>query len=394
MAELVAPTTVDEFKAVVGVIGADADYEPPAAFALGLATVEGVGEEAKVLDIKYTRRNYDTNYGTAAVLAAATGQEVEGFKTGQYLLTPEHLSRARTLFTPFLGEKGHDNIETLLYMQTDAGCIYPESGDASISNPQIPVLGVVRNWDDEPTSLADLYLRLYALSDRHRLPNRANIVPGRDFSKLPNVVQTEAMGSFSVERWNKVAELVAFSGLSTAVRVLDKFPRMLDHVVPTGVRVADPSRVRLGAHLGIGTTVMHEGFANFNAGTAGASMVEGRISAGVLVGEGSDVGGGASIMGTMSGGGKEVISIGDNCLLEANSGIGISLGDRCRVEAGTYVKSTTPVKLPDGTTVKAAALSGRDNMMFRRNAISGEVQLLPNEGTEWGGLNQVLHDNR
>lgn len=387
------PTTADEFRAMVDVVEAGVDYEQPAAFALGLATVEDEGNEARVIDVQYTRRNYASNFGTAATLSVALEQPVSGFQTGGYLINPYQIKATRRLFTPFHYEAGHGNIETLMHMETVRGDVYPQSGDANISNPRVPILGVVRNWEDEPTSVADIYLRLYALSDRHRLPNTANIVPGRDFPKLPNTVITEALGTFSVDKWNAVSELVAFRGLSTAVRVLDKFPRMLDHVVPTGVRVADPSRVRLGAHLGEGTTVMHEGFANFNAGTVGASMVEGRISAGVLVGEGSDIGGGASIMGTMSGGGKEVISIGEKCLLEANSGTGISLGDNCRVEAGTYVKSTTRVKLPDGTWVKAEKLSGMDNMMFRRNSISGEVELVPNEGDEWGGLNAALHSN-
>lgn len=387
------PTTADEFRAMVDVVEAGVDYEQPAAFALGLATVEDEGNEARVIDVQYTRRNYASNFGTAATLNVALEQPVSGFQTGGYLINPYQIMASRRLFTPFHHEAGHGNIETLMHMGTVRGDVYPQSGDANTSNPRVPILGVVRNWEDEPASVADIYLRLYALSDRHRLPNTANIVPGRDFPKLPNTVITEALGTFSVDKWNAVSELVAFRGLSTAVRVLDKFPRMLDHVVPTGVRVADPSRVRLGAHLGEGTTVMHEGFANFNAGTVGASMVEGRISAGVLVGEGSDIGGGASIMGTMSGGGKEVISIGEKCLLEANSGIGISLGDNCRVEAGTYVKSTTPVKLPNGTWVKAAQLSGKDNMMFRRNSTSGEVELLPNEGDEWGGLTTVLHTN-
>jgi 2,3,4,5-tetrahydropyridine-2-carboxylate N-succinyltransferase len=167
---------------------------------------------------------------------------------------------------------------------------------------------------------------------------------------------------------------------------------MVDYVLPTGVRVADADRVRLGAHLAEGTTVMHEGFVNFNAGTLGRSMVEGRISSGVVVGDGSDVGGGASIMGTLSGGGTEVISIGANCLLGANSGIGISLGDGCVVEAGLYVTAGTVVRLPDGETAKGRELSGVDNMLFRRNSLTGAVEVLPRTGS-WGGLNEALHSN-
>jgi 2,3,4,5-tetrahydropyridine-2-carboxylate N-succinyltransferase len=173
---------------------------------------------------------------------------------------------------------------------------------------------------------------------------------------------------------------------------IDKFPRMTDYVVPVGVRIADADRVRLGAHLAEGTTVMHEGFVNYNAGTLGASMVEGRISAGVVVGDGSDVGGGASIMGTLSGGGTQVISLGERCLVGANAGIGISLGDDCVVEAGCYVTAGTKVTTPDGRVVKALDLSGDDNLLFRRNSVTGAVEVVP-----WKaggvGLNEALHSN-
>ncbi len=167
---------------------------------------------------------------------------------------------------------------------------------------------------------------------------------------------------------------------------------MLDYVVPSGVRIADADRVRLGAHLAIGTTVMHEGFVNFNAGTLGASMVEGRISAGVIVGNGSDIGGGASIMGTLSGGGKEVITIGENCLVGANAGVGISLGDACVVEAGCYITGGSKITLPDGEIVKAKELSGANGLLFRRNSVSGALEAVSREGS-WGGLNDALHKN-
>jgi 2,3,4,5-tetrahydropyridine-2-carboxylate N-succinyltransferase len=173
---------------------------------------------------------------------------------------------------------------------------------------------------------------------------------------------------------------------------VDKFPRMTDYVVPSGVRIADADRVRLGAHLADGTTVMHEGFVNFNAGTLGASMVEGRISAGVVVGDGSDIGGGASIMGTLSGGGTAVISIGERCLLGANAGLGISLGDDCIVEAGLYVTAGSRVTLPDGEVVKAGELSGADGLLFRRNSQSGAIEAMPRSG-RWAGLNEALHAN-
>jgi len=173
---------------------------------------------------------------------------------------------------------------------------------------------------------------------------------------------------------------------------VDKFPRMVDYVIPEGVRIADGDRVRLGAYLASGTTVMHEGFVNFNAGTLGKSMVEGRISAGVVVGDGSDIGGGASIMGTLSGGGKEVISIGQRTLLGANSGIGISLGDDCVVEAGIYITAGSKITLPDGKIVKALELSGANNLLFRRNSQSGSLEALPKTGN-WSGLNSALHKN-
>jgi len=173
---------------------------------------------------------------------------------------------------------------------------------------------------------------------------------------------------------------------------VDKFPRMVDYVLPSGVRIADADRVRLGAHLAPGTTVMHEGFVNYNAGTLGASMVEGRISAGVVVGDGSDIGGGASIMGTLSGGGQERISVGKGCLLGANSGIGVSLGDGCVVEAGLYVTAGTKVRLPDNTVVPARELSGRSGLLYRRNSLSGAVEALARTG-KWGELNAALHAN-
>jgi 2,3,4,5-tetrahydropyridine-2-carboxylate N-succinyltransferase len=177
------------------------------------------------------------------------------------------------------------------------------------------------------------------------------------------------------------------------VYAVDKFPRMVDYVVPSGVRIGDADRVRLGAHLAEGTTVMHEGFVNFNAGTLGASMIEGRISGGVVVGDGSDVGGGASIMGTLSGGGKEVVSLGERCLLGANAGIGISLGDDCVVEAGLYVTAGTRVSLEDGGVVKAVDLSGRSGLLFRRNSTTGAVEALPRTEGATVELNEALHAN-
>ncbi len=240
--------------------------------------------------------------------------------------------------------------------------------------------------DSPPSSAADVYLRLHLLSHRVFRPHQINL--DGLFGILTNVVWTDlgpcAVADFPAAR--------AAAGHYLGVNGVDKFPRMTDYVVPSGVRIADANRVRLGAYLGEGTTVMHEGFVNFNAGTLGASMVEGRISAGVVVGDGSDIGGGASIMGTLSGGGSEVISIGKGCLLGANSGVGISLGDNSVVEAGLYLTAGTVVTLPDRGTAKGRELSGISEMLFRRNSVSGAVEALPRSGS-WGGLNAALHDN-
>jgi 2,3,4,5-tetrahydropyridine-2-carboxylate N-succinyltransferase len=240
-----------------------------------------------------------------------------------------------------------------------------------------------------PQDAVDAYLRLHLLSHRLVKPHGQSL--DGIFGLLTNVVWTSA-GPCAVEGFEEVrAALRARDGHVTIFSV-DKFPRMVDYVIPSGVRIADADRVRLGAHLASGTTVMHEGFVNFNAGTLGTSMVEGRISAGVVVDDGSDVGGGASIMGTLSGGGKQVISIGKKCLLGANSGLGISLGDNCVIEAGTYVTAAAKVRLPDGEVVKAGTLSGASNLLFRRNSLDGCLEVVLREGS-WGGLNSILHAN-
>ena len=240
-----------------------------------------------------------------------------------------------------------------------------------------------------PADTADAYLRLHLLS--HRLVRPRTINLDGIFAALPNVVWTSA-GPCAVEGFETVrAGLRARSGHLTVFGV-DKFPRMVDYVVPAGVRIADADRVRLGAHLAEGTTVMHEGFVNYNAGTLGTSMVEGRISAGVVVGRDSDVGGGASIMGTLSGGGKEVISIGERCLLGANAGIGIALGDDCVVEAGLYVTAATKVTLPDGQVAKAQTLSGQSGLLLIRNSVTGTVEARPRRG-KGVELNEALHAN-
>jgi 2,3,4,5-tetrahydropyridine-2-carboxylate N-succinyltransferase len=251
---------------------------------------------------------------------------------------------------------------------------------------------VIEDLQAPPADAADVWLRLHLLSHRLVAPRSINL--DGVFGVLANVVWTSA-GPCAVDGFETTRARLLAGGGTVAVYGVDKFPRMTDYVVPTGVRIADADRVRLGAHLAPGTTVMHEGFVNFNAGTLGASMVEGRISAGVVVGDGSDVGGGASIMGTLSGGGKEVVSVGRRCLIGANAGIGISLGDDCVVEAGCYVTAGARVVLHAGDetrTVKAAELSGADNVLFRRNSLTGAVEAVPWKG---GGiaLNAALHAN-
>jgi 2,3,4,5-tetrahydropyridine-2-carboxylate N-succinyltransferase len=240
-----------------------------------------------------------------------------------------------------------------------------------------------------PKNVPDAYLRLHLLS--HRIIKPHGAVLDGIFGILNNVVWT-SFGPCSLDDFENVRDLLRSKYGTLTIFSVDKFPRMVDYVIPEGVRIADADRVRLGAHLAPGTTVMHEGFVNFNAGTLGASMVEGRISAGVVVGDGSDIGGGASIMGTLSGGGKEVISIGKKTLLGANSGVGISLGDECVVEAGLYLTAGSVVRLPDGQEVKARELSGANGLLFRRNSKSGFIEALPRSGN-WGGLNSVLHAN-
>jgi 2,3,4,5-tetrahydropyridine-2,6-dicarboxylate N-succinyltransferase len=243
--------------------------------------------------------------------------------------------------------------------------------------------------DAPPATTSDAYLRLHLLS--HRLVRPRSINLDGIFSSLPNVVWTSA-GPCAIEGFERVRTRLRARGGHLTIYGVDKFPRMVDYVVPTGVRIGDADRVRLGAHLAEGTTVMHEGFVNFNAGTLGSSMIEGRISAGVVVGRDSDVGGGASIMGTLSGGGTEVISIGERCLLGANAGIGIALGDDCVVEAGLYVTAGTRVTLPGGEVVKARTLSGENGLLFIRNSITGAVELRRRQrsGVE---LNAELHAN-
>ncbi|ROQ98674.1 2,3,4,5-tetrahydropyridine-2-carboxylate N-succinyltransferase [Streptomyces sp. 2132.2] len=253
----------------------------------------------------------------------------------------------------------------------------------------VAVRTVISSLEDKPLDAHDAYLRLHLLSHRLVKPHGQNL--DGLFGLLANVAWT-SLGPVAVDQVEAVRLNARAEGLYLQVSSIDKFPRMTDYVAPKGVRIADADRVRLGAHLAEGTTVMHEGFVNFNAGTLGTSMIEGRISAGVVVGNGSDIGGGASTMGTLSGGGKQIISIGERCLIGAEAGVGIALGDECIVEAGLYVTAGTRVTLPDGQIVKALELSGASNILFRRNSVTGTVEARPNNAV-WGGLNEVLHSH-
>jgi 2,3,4,5-tetrahydropyridine-2-carboxylate N-succinyltransferase len=283
---------------------------------------------------------------------------------------------------------------------------FPEPALGNLSTPVLPFLSALAGVDEirgvkrevvsleidlnkAPESVSDAYLRLHLLSHRVVKPHGVNVEG--IFGILNNVVWT-SIGPCPVENFEITRANLKQKYGSITILSVDKFPRMVDYVIPSGVRIADADRVRLGAHLASGTTVMHEGFVNFNAGTLGTSMVEGRISAGVIVGDGTDVGGGASIMGTLSGGGKEIISVGEKCLLGANSGLGISLGDNCVIEAGTYITAAAKVRLPDGEIVKASTLSGANNLLFRRNSLDGSLEAIMRTGS-WGGLNSVLHSN-
>ena len=259
-------------------------------------------------------------------------------------------------------------------------------------NVRSEIVTTVINLDDAPQDTADAYLRLHLLSHRLVRPNTLNL--DGVFGKLANVAWTSRGPVLAEELTRSLLRLRA--GGTVTVFGVDKFPRMVDYVVPSGVRIGDADRVRLGAYLGEGTTVMHEGFVNFNAGTLGEAMVEGRISAGVVVHDHTDVGGGASIMGTLSGGGKQRITLGQRCLLGANAGVGISLGDDCVVEAGLYVTAGTRVSLIEGgaepRVVKASELSGVNNLLFRRNSTNGAVEALPRQGSTVE-LNAALHAN-
>ena len=346
-----------------------------AALGIGLAT--RVAGTDRTLDTWYPLAVTGGDAGEAVALAATLGHR-DG--TATFHLDRDVLRRAEL-------SADHLVAEAVAAVTSDAA-LRP----APTRTERVPVATFIGDLAAPPVDAHDVYLRLHLLSRRLLRPHGANLDGA--FGLLSNVVWTDE-GPCEPEGFEGLRLSLAAAGHRVRVTSIDKFPRMTDYVVPTGVRIGDADRVRLGAHLAVGTTVMHEGFVNFNAGTLGASMVEGRISAGVVVGDGSDIGGSGSIMGTLSGGGSEVIRIGEGCLIGANAGVGISLGDDCVVEAGLYLTAGTKVALPDGTVVKARELSGRDAMLFRRDSQSGAVVALPRGGDagDWGGLNAALHAN-
>jgi 2,3,4,5-tetrahydropyridine-2,6-dicarboxylate N-succinyltransferase len=350
---------------------------PRPAHGIGIATRSDRGDGTKVLDTWFPHVRLDTPGSTT--VAEALGHDGG---TGTVELDETHV-RA-------LEKAGAD--EALVSALRGVLAAASRPGAAPTRTTRVAVATFVDDLDAPPVDAHDTYLRLHLLSHRVLAPHGLSLEGA--FGALNNVVWTD-LGPCDPDGFESLRLELLAAGHPVRVTSVDKFPRMTDYVVPSGVRIADADRVRLGAHLAAGTTVMHEGFVNFNAGTLGSSMIEGRISAGVVVGDGSDLGGSASVMGTLSGGGKEVIRIGERTLLGANAGIGISLGDDCIVEAGLYVTGGTKVTLPDGGVVKARELSGRHGLLFRRDSVTGAVTVVDREGTstDWGGLNAALHAN-
>lgn len=392
--------SVAAFQQRVTEVESAANYIRPVAFALGLATLGTTAEGAEmgglgkgpVLDTWFPCPNLGENYGAAAMLADLVGHS-NG--SASYRLSLSQLDAAAELFAPFAAEAAaHPNVAALqlltrgLRRNLQARAQYPGSGLLASALQKTAVVTFIGDLSAPARDAHDVYLRLHLLSARKIKPHGCNLEG--IFGKLQNVVWT-SHGPFAVEAFAAARATLIAEGEHVQVHSVDKFPRMTDYVVPNGVRIADADRVRLGAYLGEGTTVMHEGFVNFNAGTLGASMVEGRISAGVVVGHGSDIGGGASIMGTLSGGGQTVNALGEGCLLGANSGCGIPLGNHCVIEAGCYVTGGAKVRLPDGQVVKASTLAGKDDLLFLRNSQTGAIEVRFKKNATV--LNEELHKN-
>jgi 2,3,4,5-tetrahydropyridine-2-carboxylate N-succinyltransferase len=371
-----AITTVQEFQALTQEIEKTAGYQRPQAFGVGVATIDSQGN---LLDSYFPAPNFQANYGSAAILAKVLGY-TKG--TCSYRISAAHLTEILSYFTPFEGDgKTHANIDAL------KGLLKIAQSVAADRKAIVAAFIAPAENDEGPQDVPDSYLRLHLLSYRLVKPHGINLTG--IFKILPNVAWTTegaiALDDLPARRLEALA-----AGRSLTVNGVDKFPRMVDYVIPSGVRIADSARVRLGAYLGEGTTIMHEGFVNFNAGCEGPNMVEGRISAGVFVKKGSDLGGGCSTMGTLSGGGNIIISIGEDCLLGANSGLGIPLGNRCTIEAGLYLTAGTKVSFA-GNIVKASSFAGKDDMLFRRNSQTGQVEAISKANIV--ELNSVLHAN-
>ncbi len=368
-------STTNRFQERQHAVEARPDYRRPAAWGVGLAAY---GASGTALDTYFPLVNLQENYGSAAVIADAVGHRTG---TATYPLERQQLDWILEDFAPLRNDgQVHHNLGVL---DSVAQALEKQSG---VLVRRRPVVTFVADLSARPVDVHDAYLRLHLLSYRKVQPHGANL--DGLFGLLPNVVWTN-LGPFEPATFESARLAMRAQGVAVQVHGLDKFPRLTDYVIPSGVRIADANRVRLGAHLAEGTTIMHEGFVNFNAGTLGVSMVEGRISAGVVVGNGSDVGGGASIMGTLSGGGKEVIRVGEGCLIGANAGIGISLGNGCTVEAGLYVTAGSRVTLPDGRVVKAVELSGQGDLLFRRNSQTGAIEVVARKNQVV--LNEALH---
>ncbi len=356
------------------------EYKRPEAFGLAICTLDSNGS---VLDAWYPQPNCDEHFGSAATFYNSVSNSIS--TTSAHTFHKAAYIRAKSFFSPFKGEGGHANMDCM-------HSLWAMWQKRRNKHPKTSILKVVFIYDlnEPPQTVEDAYLRLHLLSSRKVKPNEINL--DGIFGQLPNNAWTSegpiSLADLPLRQMDARARLHPLHVYS-----VDKFPRMVDYVVPSGIRIADASRVRLGAYLAKGTTVMHEGFVNFNAGTMGESMVEGRISAGVVVGDKSDIGGGASIMGTLSGGGEEVISIGSECLLGANSGLGISLGNNCTIEAGLYLTAGTKVKSlrHDGMIKKASELSEYSNLLFYRDSQTGQV--IARENTKAVELNDELHSN-
>ncbi|MGF1747590.1 MULTISPECIES: 2,3,4,5-tetrahydropyridine-2,6-dicarboxylate N-succinyltransferase [Vibrio] len=341
-----------------------------AAFSLAFGTATK-NRDGKIIEAFFPHPRLNPSDATIAAIA-----EVSGYTQGNQAIeiSPEQSAQLATAFA------NNDDAQSAAFAE-------------KASQSQQPLVLVVLASDEKPQSVAEGFLKLQLISNRLVQPH-GTVLDGI-FGLLHNIAWTNQGPIDLPELADRQIE-ARLAGQALTVDCVDKFPKMVDYVVPTGIRIADTSRVRLGAHVGEGTTVMHEGFINFNAGTTGVSMVEGRISAGVVVGNGSDIGGGASIMGTLSGGGTVVVSIGENSLLGANAGLGFPLGDRCTVESGLYVTAGSKVRMLDSTgqeveIAKARDLAGKSDLLFRRNSVTGQIECLTNKSAV--ELNSELHSN-